>query len=97
MSVNVINIVRYIRLYFYFRRKHFTFALMKQKKNKGLIRDKHVAFSLSSEEYEFISSYIKKYKITNKSRWLRETVIGHVLKTLDQDYPTLFDENEMRR
>lgn len=40
---------------------------------------------------------MKKYKMENRSRWIRETVIAHVLKILDKDYPTLFDENEMRR
>ncbi|GAB6012787.1 C-type lectin-like domain-containing protein [Viscerimonas tarda] len=71
---------------------------MKQKKKKPVLnRDKHLAFSLNSEEYDFVSSYIKKYKISNKSRWIRETVLNHILKTLDQDYPTLFGENEMRR
>lgn len=70
---------------------------MSQKKKNTVVRDKQLYFSLSSEELGLISVYMKKYKITNKSRWMRETIIGHVLKTLDQDYPTLFDENEMRR
>jgi hypothetical protein len=83
---------------FYIQRKHLIFAAMKQKKRKTApARDKHIAFSLNSEEYDFISSYIRKYRISNKSRWLRETVIGHILKTLEQDYPTLFGENDMRR
>ncbi len=43
------------------------------------------------------SHYLKKYKITNRSRWFRETVLNHVLKNMEQDYPTLFEENEMRR
>ncbi|NDW18337.1 hypothetical protein D0T53_07230 [Dysgonomonas sp. 216] len=70
---------------------------MSQKKKNTIIRDKQVSFSLSEEEYNLVASYIKKYKISNKSRWLRETVIAHILKNLDQDYPTLFGENEMRR
>lgn len=70
---------------------------MTQKKKKTTIRDKQLYFSLSSEEYGVVSAYMKKYKISNKSRWLRETVIAHVLKSLEKDYPTLFDENEMRR
>lgn len=70
---------------------------MSQKKKNTVIRDKQAAFSLSKDEYGLICAYMKKYKITNKSRWLRETVIAHVLKNLDQDYPTLFGENEMRR
>ncbi len=60
-------------------------------------RTKQVNFSLNEEEYMLICNYMKKYKMENRSRWVRETVIAHVLKNLDQDYPTLFGENEMRR
>ncbi len=52
---------------------------------------------LNEEEFELINYYLKKYKINNKSRWLRETVMNYILKNMDMDYPTLFDENEMRR
>ncbi len=77
----------------------FTFAKMKSKKkevpeNK---RSNHVNFSLNDKEYALLCTYIKKYKIENRSRWCRETLVTHILKTLDMDYPTLFDENEMRR
>lgn len=68
-------------------------------KKKGIIskRTKKVQISLNDKEYELITSYAKKYKIENRSRWIRETVLTHVLKNLDMDYPTLFGENEMRR
>lgn len=61
------------------------------------LRTKKAEFMLSDEEHELIQFYLKKYKITNRSRWYRETIIGHVLKSMEQDYPTLFEENEMRR
>lgn len=61
------------------------------------VRNKNISFSLSEEELSLIDAYTKKYKISNKSRWLRETIMAHVLKNLDMDYPTLFGENEMRR
>lgn len=60
-------------------------------------RTKKAEFMLSDEEHELIHFYLKKYKITNRSRWFRETVLNHILKNMDQDYPTLFEENEMRR
>lgn len=60
-------------------------------------RDKPVTFSLNEKEYALIEAYIRKYRIENRSRWFRETIISFVLKNLEQDYPTLFDENEMRR
>lgn len=69
---------------------------MAKKKATGR-RTKQIHFSLNEKEYESICSYAKKYKIENRARWIRETIISHVLKSLDQDYPTLFGENEMRR
>lgn len=60
-------------------------------------RSKKAEFTLSEEEFELINFYLKKYKISNRSRWFRETIINHVLKNMDMDYPTLFEENEMRR
>lgn len=85
-------------IYFYIRSKQVIFAQMKPKqKLTAAVRTKQANFSLSDEEYNLISLYMKKYKISNKSRWLRETVMAHVLKNLELDYPTLFGENEMRR
>ncbi len=56
-----------------------------------------VTFLLTDSEQKAVDHYLAKYKINNKSRWYRETILSHILKTLDQDYPTLFNENEMRR
>jgi len=67
------------------------------KKVKKLPRSHRVVFMLNEEERKTIESYLVKYKITNHSRWYRETVLSHILKVLEQDYPTLFGENEMRR
>jgi hypothetical protein len=60
-------------------------------------RTKKISFMLNEEEYKTINNYLLKYKITNRSRWYRETILSHILKILEQDYPTLFSENEMRR
>lgn len=85
-------------IYFHIRLKQVIFAQMKPKqKLTAAVRTKQANFSLSDEEYNLICLYMKKYKISNKSRWLRETVMAHVLKNLELDYPTLFGENEMRR
>ncbi len=62
-----------------------------------LPRTQRISFMLNEEEYKTINNYLQKYKITNRSRWYRETILSHILKVLEQDYPTLFGENEMRR
>lgn len=56
-----------------------------------------VTFMLNDDEHKAVNRYLSKYKIGNKSRWYRETILSHILKTLEEDYPTLFNENEMRR
>lgn len=64
--------------------------------NKRL-RTKKIECLVSEEEYDLIGFYLRKYKICNRSRWIRQIMIGHILKALEDDYPTLFDENEMRK
>lgn len=56
-----------------------------------------IVFRLNDEEMNAVERYLSRYKIENRSRWYRETILSHVLKTLEEDYPTLFNENEMRR
>ena len=49
------------------------------------------------EELRIVDRYLEKYKITNKSRWLRETILMFIHKNMEEDYPTLFGEHDMRR
>jgi hypothetical protein len=67
-----------------------------KKRIPKLPRIHRVTFAFNEEEHKAVCSYIKKYKITNKSRLYREVIMKHVIKTLVNDYPTLFKENEMR-
>lgn len=52
---------------------------------------------MTEDEQKIVDRYLEKYKITNKSRWLRETVLMFVYKKMEEDYPTLFGEHDMRR
>ena len=60
-------------------------------------REHRIAFMLNDTEHDAIERYLRKYKITNKSNWYRSTILAHVWKIMEEDYPTLFNENEMRR
>ncbi|MDR0699200.1 MAG: hypothetical protein LBG28_08300 [Tannerella sp.] len=60
-------------------------------------REHRVAFMLNDTEYNAIERHLRKYKITNKSKWYRRTILSHIWKVMEEDYPTLFNENEMRR
>jgi hypothetical protein len=70
---------------------------MKQAGKIKQLRIHNITFRLNESEHKMLEGYIRKYRITNKSRWYRETILLHILKTLEEDYPTLFSENEMRR
>ena len=54
-------------------------------------RERRMSILLSEDEQQIVDRYLDKYKITNKSRWLRETIL------MEEDYPTLFGEHDMRR
>ncbi|SMO86317.1 hypothetical protein SAMN06265379_110121 [Saccharicrinis carchari] len=60
-----------------------------------LRRTHQVTVLLNEKEKEAIDSYCKKYNITNKSKFIRETIIRQVMDTFLTDYPTLFDKEDM--
>ena len=60
-------------------------------------RERRMSILLSDEEQLIVDRYLEKYKITNKSRWLRETILKFIHKNMEEDYPTLFGEHDMRR
>ena len=61
------------------------------------VRRSRVVCLVSDEEMKIIDDYLKKYRISNKSNWMRETLLSFIYKNLDEDYPTLFGEHDMRR
>ena len=69
---------------------------MKVKKTKeyDLLRKKKHTILFNNREMEAINAYCKKYKIENKSRFMRETIITEILKRFEEDHPTLFEVNE---
>lgn len=66
---------------------------MKRRYNREIdlkrINKRVIAFN--NKELSVIEQYCKKYKIDNKSQFMRETIIRTILKKMDEDYPTLWD------
>ena len=60
-------------------------------------RKQRMVCLMSEEEVRIVDNYLKRYKITNKARWLRETVLTFIHQNMEEDYPTLFNEHDMRR
>lgn len=60
-------------------------------------RKQRMVCLMSEDETQIVERYLAKYHITNKGRWMRETVLSFICKTMEEDYPTLFNEHDMRR
>lgn len=63
-------------------------------KQKPLPRKNHLFIALNDAEMREFNRFIKANKITNKSKFVRETIMLSVLKQLEADSPTLFDNLE---
>lgn len=64
----------------------------KVKKDDSLKRVHRKSILFNKREIQAIEHYCKKYKIINKSKFMREIIITSVLKKFDEDYPSLFEK-----
>ncbi len=55
-------------------------------------RQHRYVFTLNDSENKALNRYLAKYKIRNKSKLIRETLMIEVIRRLEQDSPTLFDD-----
>jgi len=63
---------------------------MDQKRDTDLLRINRRSILFNNKELKVIESYCKKYRINNRSKFMREAIITSILKKFDDDYPTLF-------
>lgn len=63
----------------------------KLKGNRNTLRVHKHLFSLNDSENKALERYLCKYKVSNKSKFIRETLMYAILKRFDEDTPTLFD------
>ena len=60
-------------------------------------RTRRLVCLVSEDEAAIVDRYLHRYKITNKGRWMRETMLAFICRAMEDDYPTLFNEHDMRR
>ena len=60
-------------------------------KEKDLLRRNRQALLFNNREMKAIEAYCSKYKVDNKSKFMRETILTEVLRKFDEDYPSLFE------
>lgn len=64
---------------------------------KPLVRTHLITIALNEPEYKTLEKYCTQYKISNRSRFIREALLKSILtRMVEDDYPTLFGEKEMR-
>lgn len=58
---------------------------------RSSLRTHRQIFTLNDEENKALNRYIDKYRVSNKSKFIRETLMMAIIRKLEEDHPTLFD------
>ena len=58
---------------------------------RNSLRTHRQIFTLNDEENKALTRYITKYKVQNKSKFIRETLMITIIRKMEEDHPTLFD------
>lgn len=66
-------------------------------REQALKRKHKATFLLNDKENEAVDVYCKKYKVDNKSKFMREAVMRVVMERFLDDYPTLFEKQDLDR
>lgn len=63
-------------------------------KEDRLKRTNRLSVMLNNREMRALGIYCSRYRIKNKSEFLRETVMKAILKRFEDEHPTLWEEPE---
>jgi hypothetical protein len=63
-------------------------------KEKQLKRNNRLSLMLNNREARALGIYCNRYRVRNKSEFLREAIMKAILKRFDDEHPTLWEEPE---
>jgi hypothetical protein len=63
-------------------------------KEDRLRRNNRLSLMLNNREMRALGIYCNRYRIKNKSGFLRETIMKAILKKFEEDHPSLWEEND---
>jgi hypothetical protein len=63
-------------------------------KEDRLKRKNRLSLMLNNREARALGIYCSRYRVRNKSEFLRETIMKAILKRFDDEHPTLWEEPE---
>jgi hypothetical protein len=61
-------------------------------KEEKLKRTNRLSLMLNDREMRALNIYCNRYRIKNKSEFLRATIMQAILKRFDDEHPTLWEE-----
>ncbi len=64
---------------------------LRKSKEEDLLRKNKHSLLFNNREMKAIEAYCRKYKVSNRSKFMRETILTEVLKKFEADHPTLFE------
>jgi len=63
-------------------------------KEDRLRRNNRLSLMLNNREMRALGIYCNRYRVKNKSGFLRETIMKAILKRFEEEHPSLWEENE---
>jgi hypothetical protein len=63
-------------------------------KEEKLRRNYRLTLMLNNREMRAFGIYCNRFRVKNKSEFLRETIMKTILKRFEDQHPTLWEENE---
>ena len=63
-------------------------------KEDRLKRNNRLSLMLNNREMRALGIYCNRYRVRNKSGFLRETIMKAILKRFEEEHPSLWEENE---
>jgi hypothetical protein len=64
-------------------------------KDISLKRINRQSILFNERELKAIDHYCDRFKIDNRSKFMREAIISEVLKKFEDNYPTLWEDDQM--
>ena len=63
-------------------------------KEDRLRRTNRLSLMLNNRELRALGIYCRRFRIKNKSEFLRETIMKAILRRFEEEHPSLWEENE---
>ncbi len=71
-------------------KKHNLTPDFRRERQDKLVRRYRKTILFNEKELSLLNQYCEKYSVKNKSAFIRNVLISHILEQIDDNYPRLF-------